>query len=190
MAKFDIYAALLVEWQARMNLVGPSTLADVWVRHFADSAQLAALVETNDESTWLDIGSGAGFPGLVTALLCRGRFNLIEATTKKCRFLEAAAAAVGLADRVTVYNVRVEALAPIRADVITARACAPLDRLFAWGLVHGRRARWLLLKGRSAEVELAAARATFDFTADLIPSRTDPQARIVRARDIVCRSAR
>lgn len=190
MAKFDAYAVLLAEWQTRMNLVGPSTLEDVWDRHFADSAQLVALAGGAPDLVWLDLGSGAGFPGLVVALLAPGRFHLVEATTKKCRFLEAAVAALGLGATTTIHNARIEALPPLAADVVTARACASLAQLFAWGAPHGGRATWLLLKGRTAAAEVDAARASFDFSTELVPSRTDAQARIVVARDVAARRAR
>jgi len=184
MAKFDIYAAMLVDWQSRMNLVAPSTLETVWDRHFADSAQLAALSDPAP-ATWMDIGSGAGFPALVLALLAPGHFHLVEATAKKCRFLGEVAAALGIASRVTVHNQRIEAMAPLAPNVITARACASLGQLFTWGLPHAGNAKWLLLKGRTAADEVAAARATFDVDCTLVASRTDPDARIVNVRRVV-----
>ena len=182
MAKFDAYAAMLVDWQARMNLVAPSTLATVWNRHFADSAQLVALAK--GATTWLDLGSGAGFPALVVALLAPGHFHLVEATTKKCHFLGAVATALDLSDRVTIHNCRIEALPRLSPDIITARACASLTQLFEWGLPHASAARWLLLKGRTATDEVTAARAIFAFDHCLIASRTDPNARIVEAQRV------
>jgi 16S rRNA (guanine527-N7)-methyltransferase len=183
MAKFDIYASLLVEWQTRMNLVAPSTLATVWDRHFADSAQLAALA--GSARMWLDLGSGAGFPALVLALLMpTGYFHLVEATSKKCRFLAEVASALDLTDRVTVHNCRIEVLPPFSPDVITARACAGLSQLFEWGLPHGQAARWLLLKGKTAAAEVATASTMFAFDHILIASRTDPDARIVDAQRV------
>ncbi len=182
--KLDGYAALLDAWQSRMNLVAPSTLSQVWDRHFADSAQLAALADATEATEWLDLGSGAGFPPLVVALLAPGRFHLVEATAKKCAFLAAAAEVIGVADRIVIHNVRIEALAPFAADRITARACASLGQLFAWGLPFGRHARWLLLKGRSAADEVESAARDFDFDHRLVPSRTDPDARIVDATTV------
>ncbi len=182
MAKFDVYASLLVEWQMRMNLVAPSTLAMMWGRHFADSAQLGQLSRT--PATWLDLGSGAGFPSLVLALLTPGHFHLVESTTKKCRFLNEVASALNLTDRVTVHNCRIESLPRSVPDIITARACASLTQLFEWGLLHSKSARWLLLKGRTAADEVEVARATFTFDHHLIASRTDPDARIVDAQRV------
>ena len=184
LAAFDRYTALLIEWQARMNLVAASTLPDVWDRHIADSAQLASLVTASDATTWLDLGSGAGFPALVLARLVPGTFHLVEATAKKCAFLAAAAAVLGVADRVVVHNRRIEALPPFDADIVTARACAALTQLFAWGEPFARRGRWLLLKGRTAGDEVAAAARDFTFDHRLVASRTDPHARIVDARHV------
>lgn len=185
MKQFDTYAALLVDWQTRMNLVGPSTLPDIWTRHFADSAQLADLVPSvTAETIWMDMGSGAGFPALALALLKPGVFHLVESTMKKARFLQTVADAVGLADRVVIHAARIEAVPPIGARIITARACAALGQLFEWGLRHGANARWLLLKGQSVGDEIAAARATFRFEAELISSRTDARGHIVVAHDV------
>ncbi len=180
-AAFDTYAAMLAEWQARMNLVGPSTLAALWERHFADSAQLLGLAAKG--SNWLDIGAGAGFPGLVVALIDpSARVTLVESTAKKCRFLEAVADANGLIDRVFIANRRVEALPTARFDVITARACASLTQLLDWGTRFAdARTRWLLPKGARYAAEIEAARESFVFDADLVESRTDPAARIVVA---------
>lgn len=183
MEKLDIYLSLLEDWQTRMNLVASSTLDIVWERHFADSAQLSKLV-TRPVQSWLDLGSGAGFPALVLALFCPGTFHLVEATAKKCRFLSEVVKRLDLEARVVLHNCRIESLPPIAADIITARACASLGQLFAWALPHGRDARWLLLKGRSAPDEVAAARAMFTFDCALIASRTDPEARIIDAKRV------
>ncbi|MBV8971118.1 MAG: 16S rRNA (guanine(527)-N(7))-methyltransferase RsmG [Sphingomonadaceae bacterium] len=177
------YVDLLGLWQARMNLVAPSTLADAWDRHVADSAQLASLAGTRDATTWLDIGSGAGFPALVLARLCPGHFHLVEATTKKCSFLAAAAEALGVTGRVTIHNTRIEALPTLAADIVTARACAALPQLFAWGARFAR-GQWLLPKGRTAAAEIAAATVDFTFDHELVASRTDADARIVVARNV------
>ena len=180
----DRYVALLNEWQARMNLVAVSTLPDVWQRHVADSAQLIALADAGAATTWLDLGSGAGFPALVLARLAPGTFHLVEATAKKCAFLAAAAEALGVADRVVIHNRRIETLPPFDVDIVTARACASLTQLFTWGEAFARRGRWLLLKGRTAANEVAAAATEFAFNHHLVASRTDGDARIVDARHV------
>lgn len=186
MKQLELYAGLLAHWQQHMNLVGPSTLPELWERHFRDSAQLAALAPTlGHEPVWLDIGAGAGFPGLVLATLGAGTIHLVESTTKKCRFLGAVAAELELGDGAVIHNSRVETMPRFRADVITARACANLAQLFDWGLRFAASSTlWLLPKGASVEEELAAARQSYAFDAELVPSRTDERARIVVATGV------
>lgn len=184
LAGFDRYAELLGEWQTRLNLVGPSTLPLVWSRHFADSAQLLPLAGTG--RSWLDVGTGAGFPGLVIALLDPdARLTLVESIAKKCRFLAAAVDELGLGDRVTIENRRVETLPRQKVDIITARALAALDTLFDWCLPFaGSGTRWLLPKGSRFADELAVASKRFAFDHSLVPSLTDPDARIVVASGV------
>ena len=135
---------------------------------------------------WLDIGAGAGFPGLVLALLRPSdRFTLVESVGKKARFLQDVANAVEVSARVTIANARVEAIPRHRADIITARACAALPQLFDWGLRFAHDSTlWILPKGRTVHDELAAARLTFSFDAELIPSLTAPEAGIVVAKKV------
>ncbi len=184
LAQFDSYAALLTDWQSRMNLVGPSTLPAIWERHFTDSAQILALATMG--RSWLDIGAGAGFPGLVVALLDpAATVVLVESIAKKCRFLAEAVAVLGLGDRVTIENRRVESLPRAKFDIITARALAALDQLFDWGLPYaGSGTRWILPKGARVDSELAIASERFAFDYSLVPSRTDAAARIVVASGV------
>jgi 16S rRNA (guanine527-N7)-methyltransferase len=184
--KLDRYAEMLAEWQERMNLVGPSTLTHVWERHFRDSAQLLSLVpKLGHKPIWLDIGAGAGFPGLVLAVMGAGTIHLVESIAKKCRFLQAVSAELGLGDAAVIRNERVEKLPRFRADVITARACANLAQLFDWGLPFAASSTtWLLPKGASVDEDLAAARGRFAFDAELVPSRTDERGRIVVASGV------
>lgn len=180
---FDRYSALLSEWQSRMNLVASSTLDQLWQRHFADSAQLVRL-GPRAAGRWIDLGSGAGFPGVVVALLAEHHVTLVEATGKKCRFLEAVVEQLGITN-VTVCNSRIEAVSPGGFDVISARACAPLAKLFELGSsVAQPDTCWLLLKGGTVETEVEAARQSFNFSARLEPSRTDPRGRIVVANHV------
>lgn len=182
-AAFDTYAALLADWQSRMNLVGPATLPALWDRHFADSAQLVALAPT--DQPWLDIGAGAGFPGIVVALLTGARVHLVESVGKKASFLNALIQELALHDRVTVEHARVESMPCFPVGVITARACAPLAQLFDWGQRFATHSTlWVLPKGQTVDAELAAAQAAWRFDAALVPSRTDPRGRIVVARDV------
>jgi 16S rRNA (guanine527-N7)-methyltransferase len=167
-----------------MNLVGPSTLPHIWDRHFRDSAQLLAIAGPG--KSWLDIGAGGGFPGLVLAILDpESNITLVESITKKCRFLDTVAHETDTAGHVTVANVRVEALAGSKYDIITARAAASLETLFDWGLrFAGSGSRWILPKGARVQEELASAAKQFHFAHELIPSRTDSDARIVVAKGV------
>lgn len=180
--KLGLYENLLVEWQGRMNLVGPATLSDIWGRHFADSAQLTRLVPKG--SIWLDMGAGGGFPGLVLAAMGWGRFILVESISKKCRFLEAVKDALGL-EQVSVLNARVEQIPTLGVDVATARAAASLDTLFDWGIRHVRPGGiHVYPKGRHWSDEVDAARTKFRFDLETFPSMTDPDARILVARNL------
>lgn len=184
LARFDRYAEMLADWQQRMNLVGPSTLPHIWDRHFRDSAQLLPIAGAGQR--WLDIGAGGGFPGLVLAILDpKSSFVLVESITKKCNFLRSVSDATATSDQVTVANTRIEAMPGQRIDIITARAAAPLATLFDWSVrFAGPRTRWILPKGVRVQEELASAATHFHFDHQLIPSRTDSDARIVVATGV------
>ena len=178
------YADLLAHWQKTTNLVATSTLPGLWGRHFADSAQLLTLAK--NARLWLDLGSGAGFPGLVVAILSAGRpdfrMHLVESSRKKCAFLAEVARAT--AAPVEIHAMRIEDLAEsahrLEPDVVSARALAPLPRLFELASpFFGPDTRGLFLKGREAEAEIAEARREWDFTAHLHPSLTSPESHIV-----------
>jgi 16S rRNA (guanine527-N7)-methyltransferase len=136
--------------------------------------------------TWLDFGAGAGFPGLVLALLDpTARLTLVESVAKKCRFLGEAVAVLGLNAQVTIENRRIETLPRQRFDIITARALAALDQLFDWALPYaGSGTRWILPKGARVDDELAVAIKRFAFDYRLEPSKTDDAARIVVASGV------
>lgn len=183
------YAELLAHWQKSLNLVAPSTLPEVWSRHFADSAQLRGLAP--DARLWLDLGSGAGFPGLVIAILQMSmpdfRMNLVDSSSKKCAFL-AEVARVTEAP-VDIHAMRIEQLAEkaqsLRPDVVSARALAPLPRLLELAEPFiGEATRGLFLKGREAEAEIEAARGGWDFTARLHPSLTAGDGFVVEVTDL------
>jgi 16S rRNA (guanine527-N7)-methyltransferase len=178
------YAELLAHWQRSINLVAPSTLPDVWSRHFADSAQLGRLAP--DARLWLDLGSGAGFPGLVIAHLQAQvpdfRMHMVESNRKKCAFLAEVARA--LQTSVDIHAMRIEDLfekaQSLRPDVVSARALAPLPRLLELAEPFvGEGTRGLFLKGCETEAEIEAAQAGWDFDFRLHPSLTDEHARIV-----------
>ncbi len=180
--RLALYERTLARWQRRINLVGRSTLDDVWRRHFADSAQLAAHLPP-DARSLVDLGSGAGFPGLVLKLLRPGlAVHLIEADSRKAAFLTAMAALLSL--DVAVIAARIEAVARSparpRADVVTARALAPLPELLAlasgWS---GDNPRFLFLKGQNVESELISSAKCWNMTVRQIDSLTQPGARLL-----------
>ncbi|OYX35557.1 MAG: 16S rRNA (guanine(527)-N(7))-methyltransferase RsmG [Caulobacterales bacterium 32-69-10] len=180
MAELERYRTLLDTWNQRINLVGPSAMAVFWRRHAFDSAQLLALAP--EARVWADIGAGGGLPGVVLAILLKdtpgGHVHLIESLGKRCVFLREAASELALP--VTVHNARAEDVKLTGIDVVTARACAPLSRLFGYArpILRGK-VRGLFLKGAAAEAELADARQSWNFEATLIPSRSDASGRIV-----------
>ncbi|MEO0762406.1 MAG: 16S rRNA (guanine(527)-N(7))-methyltransferase RsmG [Pseudomonadota bacterium] len=169
--RLDALAALLTRWNRKINLVAPGTLPDLWTRHFLDSAQLLPLAPGTRH--WADLGSGAGFPGLVIAAMApETRVTLIESDTRKAAFLTTASAELDLAT--TVVPRRIEAADPAGADTVTARALAPLDRLLPLALRHAAPGATLLFpKGRSVGEELTAAEAAWHIEVTRHPSVTD-----------------
>lgn len=190
-AMLDRYSDMLVDWQSRMNLVGPATLADRWNRHFLDSAQLLEFAP-DGPCTWLDMGSGAGFPGLVIAIMRSDvTMTLVDSRQKKCQFLAAVADSCGCGERTTILAERLENLPIKHYDVISARALAHLSQLFEWGLTFSNSStRWILPKGSSAEEEVSLARQSYQFDFELKPSLTDADARIIVATNVRRRKRR
>lgn len=183
LARLKAYADLLTDWNARHNLVAKSTLPDLWRRHMWDSAQLAPLIR-GDARTLADLGSGAGFPGLVLAALRPDiAVTLHEATTKKCAFLQTAAERMAL--KVTIQNARMEDLPSLGFDVVTARAVAPLPLLlqYAHNFV-GFGGICLFLKGQNVEAELTEATKYWNMKTSRTPSLTDPSGAIVTVREL------
>ncbi len=190
LAKLEIYAAQLVKWQKAINLVAPNTLPDLWRRHFLDSAQILPLAAEAGPGHWLDLGSGAGFPGLVVAAMGREGVTLIESDSRKAVFLRETARAMNI--EVSVRAERIEAVpaADYRpAAVISARALAPLSDLLAWAAPFaGPHTLLLFPKGRQAEDELTLAGKSWTMEKlDSLPSQTDPAARILRIRGLKAR---
>ena len=184
MADFHAFRELLIDWNGRMNLVGPSALGEFWRRHALDSAQLRDIAP--DAATWADLGAGAGFPGVVLAILAKGKagahIHLVESAAKRCRFLQAVVDAMFLP--ATVHNARAENLS-LSVDVVTARACAPMVRLlgFAWPYLQAG-ATGLFLKGQDVEVELQEATKYWNFDVNLIPSISNTEGRIVQLKRV------
>jgi 16S rRNA (guanine527-N7)-methyltransferase len=183
LSRLKAYVDLLGDWNARHNLVAKSTLPDLWHRHMWDSAQLAPLIPENAQ-TLADLGSGAGFPGLVLAAMRPElKVTLHEATTKKCTFLQAAADRMGL--KVEVRNARLEDLPPRSFDVVTARALAPLPLLLEYTRrFTGPNSVCLFLKGQNVGSELTEASKYWNMKASQVPSQTDPSAAIVTVRQL------
>ncbi len=172
MDRLDSYARLLVAWSTRINLVGRTTLDDLWRRHFLDSAQLLPMIPEGARSL-VDLGSGAGFPGLVLSILGVPGVELIEADSRKAAFLREAARVAGAS--AIVRGCRIEAVAAQEVDVLTARGCAPLDRLLALGKGFiGPGTTCLFLKGARAEEELTTAGKAWTMAVSRYPSRADP----------------
>jgi len=184
MADLETLIDRLTIANAVMNLVGPDSLAEVWSRHVLDSAQLLDLAP--GAGTWADLGAGAGFPGLVLAILLKDQADshvwLIDSLGKRCRFLQTVVETLSL--RATVVNGRAEDQR-IKVDVVTARALAPMDRLLGYAQPYLQRgAQGLFLKGEKAEAELIQARKVWQFDSDLSVSRSDPRGRIVSVRSL------
>ena len=181
--RLDAFIALLLKWQAAKNLISPSTINEIWVRHVADSLQL--IPHAGAPQYWLDLGSGAGFPGLVAAIALRDQpteFHLVESRSGKTAFLREAIRITGA--RATVHTARLEDVIPEfvgKADLVTARALAPMTDLLRWCdplLKTG--CRLLLLKGQDVQAELTAAQKCGTFEALLEPSLTDSRGYIVK----------
>ncbi|MGE0766986.1 MAG: 16S rRNA (guanine(527)-N(7))-methyltransferase RsmG [Hyphomicrobiaceae bacterium] len=198
--RLKTYAETLALWQKTINLVSPATLPDVWHRHFADSAQLLALAPESIES-WIDLGSGAGLPGLVVAILLgdrpspRPRLTLIESDQRKAAFMGEVVRKTDLTAvlSVDILCTRIETAATRgmieSADIVSARALAPLDRLVELALpLLKPQGVCLFPKGRGVQVELESAKRSFVFSYELVPSRTDAEAGIIVMRAPTVRS--
>jgi 16S rRNA (guanine527-N7)-methyltransferase len=188
LARLKAYAGLLTDWNARHNLVSAASLADIWRRHFWDAAQLAAFIPPEAKSL-VDLGSGAGFPGLVLAILLRERPGfrtaLYEATAKKCAFLIAASQVTG-GGAAEIRNTRIEQAKPEPFDVVAARACAPLTKLLAYAQPFQSRGTVnLLLKGQSVASELTEASKSWKMQVIRHQSRSDPSGTILEIRELV-----
>jgi 16S rRNA (guanine527-N7)-methyltransferase len=212
--RLETYAALLEKWQAKINLVGPATLPDLWRRHFLDSAQLLPLLPPNalpqageglgrgkpehspnepslasptparpqvgGDGILVDLGSGAGFPGLVLAIMTNWRVHLLDSDQRKCAFLRQVALDCGVLDRVTIHAKRIEQVTGVVADVVTARACAPLTELLELAEPFiGEKGTGLFLKGAQAEEELTQAQRRWTMRLDRRDSISDPAGKLL-----------
>lgn len=174
----ETYAALLRKWQGSINLVGPKTLDDVWTRHFGDSGQVLDFLP-NEPLRVVDFGTGAGFPGMVLAMLRADLdVHLVESDQRKCAFLRTVARET--ATNVTIHNDRVENLPPLDAHVVTARALAPLDKLLGYARGHLTADGFcIFLKGQNVDAELTDATKCWNFEVESHVSETDRDARVL-----------
>jgi len=189
LVRLERFGELLRVESGRQNLVSASSLDSLWERHLIDSAQLVRF-EPKRGAAWVDIGSGAGLPGLVVAALVEGPVLLVEPRRLRAEFLTRAVSELGLDDRVSVAACKAES-ARGSFDVITARAVAAVDKLLRISThLSTRNSVWVLPKGRSGQSELAEARRHWHCDAETVPSRTDPESEILLLRNVKAKGGR
>ena len=179
--RLEHFKSSLIRWNKRINLVGTKTSIEaVWQRHILDSQQL--LDQCPDFTSWCDLGSGGGFPGLVVAIATKQtspKVTLVESDMRKCVFLRSVATELSL--NVEVINERIERAKPVLSDIISARALAPLSKLLGYAERHGRPDTTLLFpKGSRFEEELSTAGKDWRFSVETIPSKTSPESMILK----------
>lgn len=185
--RLQIFVGLLAKWNAAINLVSPASLAEVWTRHVADSAQVLDLAPIR-RARWLDMGSGAGFPGIVIALITADTPNpvemtLVESDRRKAAFLSTVSRETGVP--MIIQAARIEAVVPQNADTVSARALAPLVRLCSFAERHlAPHGAALFLKGGHYDAEIAEARRTWSFALDVRRSSTDPAGAVLIMKDL------
>jgi 16S rRNA (guanine527-N7)-methyltransferase len=175
--RLEIYVDLLSRWNQKINLVSPQTISDAWMRHIADSAQLSGLIH-NPEIPIADLGSGAGFPGLVVSLITGAHVSLIESDQRKCAFLNTVIRETEANARTINNRISEEHFGD--SGIVTARALAPLDKLLEFAKMGQDVEECLFLKGKSLDTEIETARKRWHFEYDLIQSKTDEASRIIK----------
>lgn len=184
--RLKLYSSALTKWQKAKNLVANSTIDDQWRRHFLDSAQLFPLIRQYHPATslkLLDIGSGAGFPGLVLAIMGLGQAIMVESNGRKCIFMNHVIRETNAP--ATVINDRVELVDHPTVDIITSRACAKIEQLLAWSAPFvGPQTEIWLLKGLTVEEELTRAAASWNMITEQFDSRSSDEGVILRLSDI------
>lgn len=184
--RFEIFAQLLTKWNPVINLVSRTTLDDLWTRHFVDSIQIFDCVEA--VNSWVDMGTGGGFPGAVVAILAKEKkpelaVSLVESDQRKATFLRTVMRETGV--KATVLAKRIEAVDPLDASVLSARALADLGQLLGFAERHlNENGTALFQKGATWEKEVEAARAGWHFDLEKITSVTEPEAAILKIRNI------
>lgn len=172
--RFEIYERLLLKWNSKINLVASSTLNKIWTRHFEDSAQLVRISKPSDQ--WVDLGSGAGFPGMAVAILLAElhpatKVVLVESDQRKSSFLRAVKRETGVKTEVLVS--RIEALPPLNTDIVSARALAPLAKLLEYAKIHlSSEGHALFPKGATSEKEIEEALVHWEFDCERYKSST------------------
>lgn len=185
--KLSAFCALVARWTPAINLVAKSTAADMWNRHLLDSAQIFSLLPP-DATHWADLGSGGGFPGLVVAILAEQTapalsVTLVESDRRKSVFLTEAARTLAL--RVKVVTQRIEDVPPLMADVLSARALAPLPVLCGYAARHlAQGGKAIFQKGAAHAEEIAEARKSWSFDLQVHPSKTDAFAVVLEMKAI------
>lgn len=183
MAALERFVAFLVVENASQNLISDATIPNMWARHIVDSAQLLDIAPSG--GSWIDLGSGPGFPGLIVAAIGNRPVTLVEERAKRVAFLQAAAEVLGIAERITIMPAKVERVPPQPFAVISARAFAPLPRLLTVAEhVSDKTSLWLLPKGRSGERELAALDRSWQGVFEVVPSITDSESAIIVATGV------
>lgn len=185
--RLEIYAALLKKWNPAINLVSKASLADLWTRHFLDSAQVLEIAPVNTHR-WADLGAGAGFPGLIVAILAQEsrpdlHVTCVESDLRKATFLRTVVREAGIS--ADIISKRIESVPPLQADIVSARALAPLPVLLGFAERHLRPGgEAILLKGAGFRAEVTDSLETWSFRMDTYPSKTDPEAIILKLGDI------
>lgn len=185
--KLKTYQSMLIEWQQKFNLVSSSTLEDAWNRHFLDSVQLFKLLP-KDAKIMYDFGSGAGFPGMVLAIMANEKMpnlevNLVESTAKKTLYLNAVKEQTNV--KVNILNNRIEKLPLIKADVITSRAMASLNELLGYAIRFcSKKTICIFPKGKRYAEELAEAHKHWKFKCQILPSEQSEDGKILIVTDL------
>jgi 16S rRNA (guanine527-N7)-methyltransferase len=186
-ARLDVFVALLQKWNKAINLVSAPSLANAWDRHVLDSAQLAAFLR-DDIRIWADFGSGGGLPGVVVAAIAADdfpmlKFVLVESDQRKAAFLQTVSRETGLSFEVVCQ--RLEAVPPLEADIVSARALAPLDKLCAAADRHlGPDGKAIFLKGSRADEEVSVARINWSFDLKVHRSGVEPAGSILEVSNL------
>ena len=182
--RLKVYAELLEKWQKKINLVGSNTIADLWNRHMLDSAQLFPLLPRPD-CTVLDFGSGAGFPGLVLAILGGPQVTMVESDGRKCAFLAEAVRKTEAGPLVRLQNCRIEDSPSGPVDVVISRGLASLEKLLVFAEPFLRKdSTCLFLKGKKADEELTQTEKNWKMKVTKIQSQSDPSGTILKLENV------